>query len=50
MIPWEASDCVMPREIGNDWYAELVIQNVDIGSFSFDITFQMANRTNDFNK
>jgi hypothetical protein len=33
----------IPKEVGNNWYAELIIQNVDIGRFSFDITFQMAN-------
>jgi hypothetical protein len=35
----------IPREIGNNWYAELTIQNVEIGRFPFDITFQMANDT-----
>lgn len=35
----------MPREVGNNWHAELTIQNIDIGPFSFDITFQMANDT-----
>jgi hypothetical protein len=33
----------MPKEVGNNWYAELTIQNVEIGPFPFDITFQMAN-------
>jgi hypothetical protein len=35
----------IPREVGNNWYADLTIQNVEIGRFQFDITFQMANDT-----